>query len=108
MAIYFDRYEYFRDSNNGVELLPFITLTEKSTDLYITYTKGVSRLDRISNQYYQKPLYTWLIMLANPDYNLEFEIPDQTQLKIPFPLQDSLTDYNNKVQTYLTTYKSTT
>jgi hypothetical protein len=36
--------------------------------------------------YYNNPYGGWLIMLANPEFGgLEFNIPNQTVIRIPFP-----------------------
>ena len=41
-------------------------------------------------------------MLANPQYGgLEFDIPEGAVLTIPFPLMQSLQDYQNKIDKYL-------
>ena len=41
-------------------------------------------------------------MLANPQYgSMEFDIPEGSILRIPFPLMDSLQDYQEKVEQFL-------
>ena len=46
--------------------------------------------------------YGWLILLANPDYGgMEFDIPDNTVIRIPFPLMDTLREYQQKVDQYI-------
>ncbi len=97
---YFDRYGNFK-LNDKLTFIPFIKLTEKSTDLKVEWKK-TKKLDKISNDQYGAPYYGWLIMLANPQYGgLEFDIPEGSILKIPFPLMDSLQDYQNKINQYL-------
>ena len=62
-------------------------------------------MDNISYKYYKDANYDWLIMMANPEYgSMEFEIPDGSLLRIPYPLGVSLDDYNNKVEEYITLY----
>jgi hypothetical protein len=97
MAQYFDRYKQFR-GNGTMKPLPFIEIPESSSDLSVMYRKGQSRLDKVSFSYYNSPYYGWLIMLANPQYGgLEFNIPDMTTLRIPFPLESGLERYTTQI-----------
>ena len=61
----------------------------------------MSRMDKISQQYYGSPTFGWLIMMGNPQFGgLEFAIPDGTILTIPYPLITSLQDYKNALDNY--------
>jgi hypothetical protein len=100
MRDYFDRYQYF-ETNDGFRIVPGIELPIKGTDKYIYYKKGKTRLDKISQDYYNSPMFGWLILQANPSVGgLEFEIPDNMLLRIPFPLIASLQDYKKGVDLY--------
>lgn len=100
----FDRYSKFR-VNGNVGTIPGISLTRKNTDYTITYERGKTRLDRVSYDYYGDPNYDWLIMMANPQYgSLEFRIPNNAELVIPYPLNESLEDFKNKINNYETLY----
>jgi hypothetical protein len=91
--------------NNKHRALPFVKLPKKSTDKQYFYSVGSSRLDKISNDFYGNPIYGWLIMMANPQYGaLEINIPDQTILNVPYPLQASLLDYNSAINNYFNLY----
>lgn len=91
--------------DNKHRTLPFIKLPKKSTDKQYFYSVGSSRLDKISNDFYGNPTYGWLIMMANPQYGaLEMNIPDQTIINIPYPLQHSLLDYNSAINNYFNLY----
>jgi hypothetical protein len=104
MATYFDRYEQFK-TNGTVLTLPFIKLTPKSTDKRVVYKLGETRLDKLSQTYYNNPYHGFLIMLANPEYGgLEFNIKDGDIIRIPFPFNATIEDYNNQVQTFITLY----
>lgn len=96
----YDRYKKFR--NNGyIKNVPFIPIEKKNTDLYEIYEPGKTRLDLLSYQYYDDPNYDWLIMQANPEYgSLEFRIPQGARLRIPFPLNSTLSKYNEDIDTY--------
>lgn len=102
----YDRYKKFRhDGKIGV--IPMVKLPVKSTDYYIEYELGVTRLDRVSYQYYNDPNYDWLILLANPEVSgLEYEIPDGTVLRIPYPLKLTLEQYQDKIDRYEKLYGS--
>ena len=55
----------------------------------------------MSQEYYNTPLFGWLIMLANPQLgSIEFEIADNSTVRIPFPLTNSLQDYKRGVELY--------
>ncbi len=97
---YFDRYQYF-ESDGSFKIVPGIEIPIKGSDKYIQYKKGKDRLDKISQEYYNTPLFGWLILQANPlAGSVEFEIPDNFFLRIPFPLLTTLQDYKSGVELY--------
>lgn len=101
---YFDRYNNFR-VNNSMKPIPGIVIPASSGDKKIVYKLGNSRLDKISDSYYNTPYYGWLIMLANPEFGgLEFNIPDQSILRVPFPFESALNSYIIQINKYNTLY----
>lgn len=101
----FDRYSKFRN-DNAIELVPFVEIPKSTNDYYFEYKKGVTRLDVVSNEYYGDPNYGWLILQANPEVgSLEFNIPDKTVLRIPFPLEYAISAYKSGVDSYKKLYK---
>ena len=97
---YFDRYQYFIDDGT-FQIVPGIEIPIKSTDKYISFTRNKDRLDKFSQEYYNSPLFGWLILMANPlAGGIEFLIPDNFVLRIPFPLVPSLQDYKKNVDLY--------
>ena len=101
----FDRYSKFRN-DNSIEMVPFIEIRKKDTDIYIEYVRGETRLDNISFEYYNDPNFGWLILQANPEYgSLEYLIPDRAELRIPFPLELTLAEYKEDIDTYKKYYK---
>jgi hypothetical protein len=101
---YFNRYSDFL-INGQQTVVPYITLQPKSSDKAHIYIVGQSRLDKISQQYYNTPFFGWLIMQANPQYSgLETNIPDGAVLTIPFPLVASLQDYKNNLNNHFFYY----
>ena len=100
----YDRYTNFR-VDGDCKIVPFIEIPVKSTDFYEIYKKNLTRLDKLSYDYYGDPNYGWLILQANPEYgSLEYKIPDAVTLRIPYPLSETLTRYNEAVERYYTLY----
>ena len=103
MASY-DRYNKFRRDGQILHI-PYIEIPIKSTDYYTYYKAGKTRLDVLSYQYYGDANYDWLILQANPEYgSLEFKIPDGARLRIPYPLESVIAQYNNDVDVYKELY----
>ena len=73
---------------------------------YEIYRHGHTRLDILSYNYYGNPNYDWLILMANPEYgSMEYEIPNNTEIRIPYPLDATLNEYSIKVNNYINLYK---
>lgn len=97
---YFDRYQYFEDEGSFT-IVPGIEIPIKPTDKYIQFRRNKDRLDKLSQEYYDTPLFGWLILMANPlGGSIEYLIPDNFTLRIPFPLVASLQDYKKAVDLY--------
>lgn len=97
---YYDRYEEFIEDGE-FKIVPGIEIPIKKTDKYVIYKKSKDRFDKISDDTYGSPLFGWLIMLANPlAGGVEYEIPDNFLLRVPFPLVSSLQDYKRGVELY--------
>lgn len=102
--LYFNRYFNFLINGNQT-VVPFVKIPPKATDKRYFYRNGISRLDKISQEYYDSPLFGWLILAANPTYGgLEWDIPDNTLLTIPFPLIASIQDYEAELNNYFFYY----
>lgn len=104
MAIYYDRYEKFR--NNGKILpVPFVNIPVLSTDKSVVYKLTRTRLDKLSQTYYNNPYHGFLIMLANPQYGgLEFNINDGDVIRIPYPFDSAIERYIEQINNYKTLY----
>jgi len=97
---YFDRYQFFIEDGK-FRIVPGIEIPIKSSDRYMFYKKGRDRFDKISQDYYGSPVFGWLILQANPTAgSIEFEIPDNTVIRVPFPLTTSLQDYKRSIELY--------
>ena len=101
---YYNRYQDFF-VNGQQTIVPFVKLPSKPTDKRFIYRNGVSRWDKISQQFYDTPYFGWIILMANPQFGgLENNIPDGTDLIIPFPLVNSLQDYKKALDTHFFYY----
>jgi hypothetical protein len=104
MAQYYDRYEKFK-TNGEIKPIPGIKIPESSTDKKIVYKQNITRLDKLSQDYYNNPYHGFLIMLANQKYGgLEFDIPDRAVIRVPFPFESAVERYLNEVEKHKALY----
>jgi hypothetical protein len=80
-------------------------LPSKPTDKAFIYKVAKSRLDKVSQEFYNSPVFGWLILQANPQFGgLENNIYDGAVLIIPFPLLPSLQDYKAALENHFYYY----
>jgi hypothetical protein len=104
MSVYYDRYGKFRENAN-IKPVVGVSIPVSPSDKTVVYKQGLSRLDKMSNMYYLNPYSGWLIMLANPQFGgLEFNIPDLTQIRIPYPLEDAMQRYITELNNHILLY----
>jgi hypothetical protein len=104
MSSYYNRYAQFIANNTAVTV-PFVKIPEKLTDLFVVYKLNRSRLDKISQDKYETPYFGFLIMAANPEYGgLEWNIPDNASVRVPYPLDQSISDYKAALKVKLSYY----
>ena len=98
----FDRYSSVR-INGQLEQLPFIEIPENTNDKYIEYIEGSkkTRFDILAEKYYANPTLGFLILMANPEYLSEHDIPDGKIIRIPFPKDRIIQLYNNNLKAIL-------
>lgn len=95
------RYDKFIEDGIKMNLVPFIEIKKSPSDYYTYYRAGKTRLDKLSYDYYGNPNYGWLILQANPNVSpLEFNIPNKTLLRIPYPLERAISDYEGGIDKY--------
>lgn len=100
MATYYDRYSKFKDDGKN-QIIPFIKIESSSTDITVIFQKDTMRMDTLSYKYYGDANYGWLIMMANPRFgSLEYSIPDNAVLRIPYPLSTAISRYESAVDKY--------
>lgn len=101
---YWNRYSEFL-INGEQTVVPYVQLPQKPTDKAFIYKVGRSRLDKVSQDYYDSPYFSWLILQANPQFGgLENTITDGSILIIPFPLLPSLQDYKAALENHFYYY----
>ncbi len=101
---YFDRYQSFKFDGKYLPL-PFIKIPAKESDKTVVYDSSISRLDKLSQKYYNNPYHGWLILSANPQFGgVEESIPDKEIIRIPFPFRDSIQQYIDEVDKYFKFY----
>lgn len=94
----YDRYELVKTDVGTVDQMPFVTIPNNSTDKFVEWNAGKSRMDKFSQTYYSTPFYDWLILYANPLYISEFDIPDGVIIRIPFPLETARGQYETTLK----------
>ena len=100
----YNRYNEFL-INGEQSVVPYISISSKSSDKRYIYKVGQSRLDKISQQYYGTPTFGWLILAANPIFGgIEWNIPDAAILTIPYPLVSSLQEYKSQLDNHFYYY----
>jgi hypothetical protein len=101
---YYNRYNEFVVNGDYI-IVPQVRIPAKSSDRKINYRVGKTRLDKLSQQFYDSPYYGWLIMQANPSYGgQEWDIPNGAIITVPFPLMQSLQDYKTNLDQYFLYY----
>lgn len=101
---YFDRYQAFR-LNGSMEPIVFFPIEEVDTDKKVKYRVGKTRLDDLSDRYYNNPYSGYLIVMANPGLgSLEFKFTDDTLIRIPFPYESALARYQAAVKRHKELY----
>ena len=101
---YWNRYSDFL-INGEQTVVPFVKLPQKTTDKTYIYKVGRTRLDVVSQEFYNSPYFGWVILQANPEFGgLENNIYDGAVLILPFPLLPSLQDYKTSLENYFYYY----
>ena len=89
----YSRYNILKNNDGTTDIMPFINLPINQSDKYEFWVLGKSRMDKLSQKYYNNPFYDFLILYANKKYLNEFDIPDNELIRIPFPLNKVIADY---------------
>ena len=101
---YYDRYQNFKFDGKYLPL-PYIILPTKSSDKSVVYSTLTTRLDKLSQKYYDNPYHGWLILLANPQFGgVEENITDKEIIRIPFPFDSAVQRYSTEIRNYKLLY----
>ena len=92
-----NRYFSLNKPDGTQQNMPSVKISKRNTDKFVIYDSNKMRLDRISFSVYGDDTYNWLILQANPSYFMEFDIPTGTSIRVPFPLQDVVTEFQQKL-----------
>ena len=79
--------------------MPPVSIENRITDKKVLYNMNKTRLDRLAGDFYEDETLWKLILWANPDYECEFDIPDDTIIRIPWPKNDVLMEVTTKIVT---------
>ena len=98
----YNRYNSFV-ANGSMQVVPFVAIPKSTSDIYVAYRN--TRLDLLSYKYYGDANYGWLILQANPELGaFEYKIPQNTILRIPYPLDSVLSKYETNIANYKKIY----
>lgn len=90
----FKRYARLR---NSLQLFPNTTIVDRETDLFINYN-AEDKLENIAYRVYGDASLWWIIMLANSEYTMEYEIEPGETIRIPLPLNSVITELRSQVE----------
>ncbi len=82
-----------------LDSMPPIEIDNRTTDKRILYNKNLTRLDRLAGDIYEDETLWKIILWANPDYDCEYDIPDDTIIRIPWPKSDVTSEVMSKIIT---------
>lgn len=83
--------------SNELDDMPPIEISKRGTDKNIVYNKNLTRLDRIAGDIYEDETLGRIILWANPEYFYEYDIPDGTVIRVPFPKNAVLQEVTQKI-----------
>ena len=96
---YLNRYSKLIE-NGLTKQMPFIKIRKRVTDKSKVWNRDIDRMDVLSQRYYNTPYGGWLIILANPQFGDEFDIPDKAFIRITFPYQAVIQEFNDELNKY--------
>jgi len=96
----YNRYAILNSNSDTINTMPFIKIPVNKSDKFEYWNVQFSRMDKLAQKYYGNPFYDFLILYANPSFVSEFDIPDNTLIRIPFPLGKVLAIYEASIFYY--------
>ena len=92
----FNFYSLLKDSDK-LKNMPAVQIKHRHTDRSVMYNKNLTRLDVIAGDVYGDETMWRLILWANEQYFMEFDIPDNTIIRVPYPLNDVLNEVSRVI-----------
>jgi len=92
----FNIYDYFPNNTN----IPFITINNRNSDKREYFKEGITTYDALSYKFYGTSLYGRIISMANPEFDDEFSVADGSVIRIPFPINDVISEVVEKINLY--------
>ncbi len=80
-----------------LENMPPIEISHRSSDKRVVYNKNLNRLDVFAGDLYEDETLWKIILWANPEYEYEYDIPDGTVIRVPWPKLDVLDEVTLKI-----------
>jgi AAA15 family ATPase/GTPase len=77
--------------------MPPVKIDRRESDKSVTYNKQKNRLDTIAGNIYEDETLWRLILWANADYFYEYDIPDNTVIRVPYPMSDVINEVQQKI-----------
>ena len=73
-----------------------VVIADREGDLFVEFNSE-DKLENLAFRVYNDPSMWWIIMLANPEYVMEYEIEPGETLRVPLPLNSVITEIKNQV-----------
>ena len=85
----------FTDLDN----MPPVDIDPRETDKRVIYNKTLNRLDTLAGDIYEDETMWKVILWANPNYEIEYDIPDNEVIRVPWPKREVLDEVTQKIIT---------
>lgn len=89
-------FKRYTSVKNPQDLYPGVTITDRDTDLFMEYGTE-DKLELVAHEVYGDASLWWIIMLANPEYAMEYEIEPGETLRVPLPLNSVIAEIREQV-----------
>ena len=83
--------------DGALENMPPVEIDFRDTDKKVLYNNNLTRLDVIAGDLYEDETLWKIILWANPEYECEFDIPNNTVIRVPWPKADVIDEVRKKI-----------
>lgn len=81
---------------NTLTAFPRVKISERDTDLFLEF-KSTDKLENIAANTYGDPSLWWIILMANPEYTLEYDIEPGEIIRIPLPINSVVKEIRDQL-----------